>query len=483
MSVISRTSTSGNPSRIPITTDATSNPVQSTPQKRLGWLWTLLGIAGSTCVGIFCYVFFKRSAQRKTQDAEQALETITPEGGLSSKREGKTHTRIGDRYDLVNWISRPEAEILFDQTGISIAFPEGKNKTEAVIGEGSFGKVRLAYDVVAKRFVGVKKIKGAAQIAQSKQEGELHTKLRGKPNILPILNYVGSTDSQGFPVIYEFITLAGFGSGEKLREHLRVFSDASKKEQIVIHVAKGLLTGLFHMHQERIFHLDLKLSNTVFDINGGPFIIDFGCAKELPDGQIREQLAGDTEYFSPERISFFKQISMGQQPDPIAAESIDAWALGVSLLELVTGEYPFDRNGFGDKIRHWDNAYFQEKLDAIPLLNNPEIGSFLWMVKRLLEVDPQKRMGIAEAHELLAHFTPFSSPRDQQEAFADLQRQKPPFAKSSDSTVAREQNEQYADVFLRRYGFTPDDVHPRYQMTPDHVHPSTSSQASATPFE
>ncbi|NGX60420.1 MAG: hypothetical protein KR126chlam3_01593, partial [Chlamydiae bacterium] len=457
----------------------------SDPSNRFSWVWFLLGgVGGASCLGLTGYYIFKSRDRKKDNDSSsfelKTFSHIEEGSSLSSIREGKKHTRIGKRYDLVNRISRKEARTLYEQTGIEIEFPDGKNRTDAVIGKGAFGKVRLAYNIETERFVGVKKIKGADQIAQSREEGELQSRLKGKPNIMPVLDYVESTDSNDNPVIYEFMPLAGFGNGENLRDHLQALSDPARKEQILTHVTNGLLTGLSHMHKAHIYHLDMKPANMVLDMQGEPFIIDFGCAKELPGGQVRKQMTGDTEYYSPERIAFYRQLCEGQPTDSIAADKIDAWALGVSLLELATGVYSFDRTPFSQKIRQWDYVYFQEKLDAIPLLKNPAPGSLLSIVKGLLDIDPQKRLSIEEALAQLAHIAPFSSLSAQRAAFADLKQQKPSSTKSPVPSLPRDQDEKYADVFTQRYGLTPDDVHPTgYELTPDFVQQQPSSQASS----
>ncbi len=259
---------------------------------------------------------------------------------LAPSRKEKGRTVIGEKYALINKISRDEAEELFAETGIRITFSENEYTTKVLIGSVNFGKLRIAQHLEGK-FVAVKKIKGFNEIQQSKNEGALQAKLEGKSNIMPILDFVESTSSQKMPVLYQFMPLAGFGNGSRLRSCLQKVSPYLR-EQIIVHVAQSLATGLKNMHQSGIYHLDLKPANFVLDKVGELFIIDFGCAKELSDGVLREEGLGDSRYFSPERLSFIKILYHHQTPYPILAEKVDAWALGVTLLELLSGSYPFN---------------------------------------------------------------------------------------------------------------------------------------------
>ncbi len=68
--------------------------------------------------------------------------------------------------------------------------------------------------------------------------------------------------------------------------------------QFVIHIAEGLV----FMHSKRIGHFDLNLENIVL-VNGRAKIIDFGCSREIPEGQLmyKSQLAfGTPGYMAPE---------------------------------------------------------------------------------------------------------------------------------------------------------------------------------------
>jgi len=517
----SSSATSTSRSTTPSSLSKTSNELSSSssPSKqRLIWLWLLLGIGGgTTCLGITSYLFLKNRRKGKDDDelfAESAemgqttprvkseygfvdisqrpseyanrpdiaklgsnyanrpqrkgldpeeRETATPsrvKGSLPPKREEKEHTRIGDKYDLMNKISREEAQVLYEQTGIQVQFQEGNFQTKVLLGVGNYGKLRIAYNLVTNRFACVKKIKGDRQIAQSREEATLQSKLERKANIMPIWDFVEAESSQRKPVLYQFMPLAGFGDGEELRNLFDRVTNPKQRKQILTHVAKGLLTGVFNMQQASIYHLDIKPANMVFDMKGELYVIDFGCAKELSDGWIQEKISGDTKYFSPERMELHRQVRKGQKPAPIAANRIDSWAVGLSLLVLATGDYPFDRTSVIERLEKWDNAYFQRKLDEIPLLKNPTPGSLMTVVKELLAVDPEKRLNISGALAQVIAKKPFSSSSEQKAAFTDLKQLVPSPTQHTEQSPPREKNEDYEHVFFQKFEDQSDYIHP-----------------------
>ncbi len=419
----------------------------SNPKTSISWLWALLGAAGGvTCLASTGYVLLKQRA--KGRNADISLEELEAKGSsrnsLSPAREDKGHTKIGGKYALINKISLIEAEILYAQTGIEVIFPPGKNKTKILLGEGNFGKLRIARNLETSIFAGVKKVKGEKAIQESRDEGALQAKLEGKPNIMPIWDYVESVSSSGEPVLYQFMPLAGFGNGEELRAHLNAAE--SLQPQILTHVAQGMANGLYYMHKAGIYHLDIKLSNLVLDMKGEVFIIDFGCAKEFKNGFIDEPVIGDTRYFSPERLSISRQRAQGDQVDPIAADKVDAWAFGLTILELATGIYPFDRCDIIEKYTKWDAAYFQKKLNKIDFLLQP--GTINKIVKGLLDVNPKTRLSIKEARNQLRNLNAFSGEDDQKAFFVSLKKEEV-FEKRE--LVARHQDENYADVFYAKH--------------------------------
>lgn len=113
------------------------------------------------------------------------------------------------------------------------------------LGQGQFGKLRLARDIDTKQFAAVKKVKGAKEIAMSRDEANMQKKLDGLSNIMPILDTFDTCGADDKPVLYHFMPLAGFGNGDTLAAGLAMLDKqrAALKEQVLVHIARGLLTG------------------------------------------------------------------------------------------------------------------------------------------------------------------------------------------------------------------------------------------------
>ncbi|PFH49953.1 hypothetical protein AMATHDRAFT_62073 [Amanita thiersii Skay4041] len=107
--------------------------------------------------------------------------------------------------------------------------------------------------------------------------------------------------------------------------------------EIVGKVALAVLEGLTYLYDvHRIIHRDIKPSNILCNSRGEIKICDFGVSGELINS-IADTFVGTSIYMSPERIK-------GAQ----YTVKSDLWSLGITLIELALGRFPFSESSDTD---------------------------------------------------------------------------------------------------------------------------------------
>jgi serine/threonine protein kinase len=192
------------------------------------------------------------------------------------------------------------------------------------LGRGSMARVFRAVDLAGGRDVAVK----IAHDDSPKHRGRIATEaavLAGldHPSVVTFFGegtVTGPGELSGRPYIVEELAL-GPCLAEVVRGPLRSPLDVAA-------LAAGLFDGLSHLHRRGVVHRDIKPANLMLSgLRRSPVrIVDFGIA--APEGAAPEPgiSSGTVHYMSPEQAS-------GGAAQP----SWDVYALGLVLLELLTG--------------------------------------------------------------------------------------------------------------------------------------------------
>jgi len=102
--------------------------------------------------------------------------------------------------------------------------------------------------------------------------------------------------------------------------------------------AAEIICALLFLHKRGVIYRDLKLDNVMLDSDGHVKVADFGMCKEgILNGNTTNTFCGTPDYIAPEIV---KELDYGS--------SVDWWALGVLMYEMLAGQPPFEADNEED---------------------------------------------------------------------------------------------------------------------------------------
>lgn len=194
------------------------------------------------------------------------------------------------------------------------------------LGQGSFGKVLLAIQILTNAHVALKVIEKAYLKSESSrrkviQEIRILKRIQSS-YVIKIYEYFETSDY--------IILVMEFMPGGDLLNYLQ--QNGPLPEIICKELLFQILQGVKSIHNNSILHRDLKLDNILLDkFKKCIKICDFGVSKFIKAKEIINEQCGTPAYLAPELILGAGYSGFGS----------DIWSLGVILYALFCGTVPF----------------------------------------------------------------------------------------------------------------------------------------------
>ena len=257
---------------------------------------------------------------------------------------------------------------------------EGKNKTYVIsktIGKGTFGKVKIAFNIDNKnekyacKILLKSNIKDEDDSIRCKREMDI---LRRMHHVNVVRTYeIVSTDTT-FYIFMDFCAKGELFNYIVQQKHLNEEKSAFFYYQ--------LINGIEYIHKKGVCHRDLKPENLLLTEKMKLKIIDFGLSNYF-SGNLLETPCGSPCYASPEMV-------IGNKYNGFC---IDVWSSGIILFAMLCGYLPFEEA---------DNDEYNEILFRnIVECNIDYPAQFVTPVAKdllckILVKDPRKRITIEE---------------------------------------------------------------------------------------
>jgi serine/threonine protein kinase len=171
--------------------------------------------------------------------------------------------------------------------------------------------------------------------------------------------------------------------GEPLTAHLL---RSGSSPSLAWKLSRQMASVLKDMHSQGLVHRDIWSENIMMGRDGNFYLIDYGCAEFCASPSAKAMSDSlNIPYLSPE-------ICKKQPPSP----GDDMWALGLVLVELVTGKHIIHRMGSNADPFFTKEHLFQAALNEVEAMGGPQMGM---IVKKLLAKSASER---ATASDVLA---------------------------------------------------------------------------------
>jgi serine/threonine protein kinase len=224
----------------------------------------------------------------------------------------------------------------------------GKYRIERVLGQGGFGNTYVGYNTEFEETVAIKEffMKGVTERDETtsvvsvsnadnvQQFGEQREKFKKEARRLRKLKNehivkVHDLFEENGTAYYVMDYIEGESLAERIKKTGNPFTEVEVRS-----ILSQILEALKEVHQNEIWHLDLKPGNIMIDKSGNAYLIDFGASK-----QIRANGSMTTSTALCYTPGYAPNEQIGQMYDRFGPWT-DIYALGATIYNLLTNKKP-----------------------------------------------------------------------------------------------------------------------------------------------
>ncbi|KAL5521584.1 SKS1_2 [Sanghuangporus sanghuang] len=176
--------------------------------------------------------------------------------------------------------------------------------------------------------------------------------------------------------------------------------NTAKDDERIRRIFLQILDAVMTCHEEGVYHRDLKPENIMLKKKGNKAVLgDFGFA--TTNMYTRDFGMGSEPYMAPELLT--------RSSTPISTPHADIWALGIILVNLITGYYPWRKACSEDRVFEWyscnDRNFLFRNLKGISCETNE-------ILKSIFRFRPRQRISIRELARRISRVKTFTHETD-----------------------------------------------------------------------
>ena len=273
--------------------------------------------------------------------------------------------------NLINLNNSLDEQLIFDDIN------KYKFDYSVKLGEGRFGKVRLATHKLTKEKVAIKVIdKNQIKLKEERQRIDNEISILKELHHYNIAKLYSTIENEErIYLVQEYV------KGNDLNYFIKTKEKPEIKEQNTCKYFRQIISAVEYIHKLGIAHRDLKPENILINKNNDIKLIDFGLSKHFSKGELLKTPCGSPFYASPEMVKGNKYNGI----------SSDIWSLGIILYLMLFQELPFmdaDVNRLYKKILEGKYEIPKDKKTTVS-------KDAIDLIKKILEVNPKNRIKIS----------------------------------------------------------------------------------------